>query len=68
MQDNVNKPPHYNWHPKIECLDVCEHFHFHIASALQYLWRYNYKGTPIEDLKKAVFYINRHINYLEKSK
>ena len=64
----VNHPAHYN-QGGIECIDAiqsatsglpaCEAFF--IGNALKYLWRYNYKGHPVEDLEKAVWYINRTI-------
>jgi hypothetical protein len=31
------------------------------GNALKYLWRHQYKSNPIEDLKKAQWYINKII-------
>ena len=31
------------------------------GNALKYLWRYDYKGKPIEDLRKCKWYIDRLI-------
>lgn len=60
---NVDHPQHYNAHPKgIECIDVIEEWPcFNIATACKYLWRCDHKGKDIEDLQKAVWYIEREI-------
>ena len=39
---------------------------FCIGNAIKYLWRSGLKGNDIEDLKKAVWYINREIKKREK--
>ncbi len=67
IQDMVNHPPHYTSHPSgIECIQVTEHYGFCIGNAIKYLWRSGLKGNDIEDLKKAVWYINREIKKREK--
>jgi hypothetical protein len=64
---NVNHPQHYNQHPAgIECIDVIEEFGFNIGSAMKYLWRYELKDAPVEDLEKAVWYIQREIERRKK--
>lgn len=68
MTDLINNPPHYNSSEakccacgnKIECIDVTRHLDFNIGNAIKYLWRYKHKNG-IEDLKKAVWYINDQI-------
>ena len=65
--DMVNHPPHYISHPSgIEAIEICEHMSFNLGSAIKYLWRTDLKLDTIEDLKKAVWYINREIQRLEK--
>lgn len=60
--DPVNHPPHYNNHPSgIEAIQVCEHMNFCLGNAIKYIWRADHKNDDIEDLKKAVWYINREI-------
>lgn len=63
--DMVNHPKHYVSHPKrIECIDVIEDNPFvNLASAMKYLWRVSWgsKGRDIEDMKKAIWFINREI-------
>lgn len=65
--DPINHPYHYtNSKAKcecgkaIECLDVVRHLDFNIGNAIKYLWRWEHKGG-IEDLKKAIFYIEDKI-------
>lgn len=68
MTDAVNHPPHYTAHPSgIECIQVVEHMPFNIGNAVKYLWRCDAKHPdPIEDLKKAAWYINREIERRSK--
>jgi hypothetical protein len=35
------------------------------ANAMKYLWRYDKKSKPSEDLKKSVWFINRLIQEIE---
>jgi hypothetical protein len=68
MSDPVNHPPHYTEHPSgIECIQVTEHLSFCVGNAIKYLWRADLKhDDAIEDLKKAVWYINREIERRKK--
>ena len=69
VADMINSPPHYNSHPSgIECIQITEHCNFCIGNAIKYLWRSDEKGAPIEDLQKAIWYIQREIARREKSK
>ena len=73
--DYVNQPPHYTSDPSgVECITITRHRNFNIGNAIKYLWRSGLKGNGvsetrdekhIEDLKKAVFYINDEIKRLE---
>lgn len=65
--DPVNHPPHYTDHPSgIECIRVTEHLNFCIGNAVKYLWRAGRKGDPVQDLRKAVWYIEREISRLQR--
>jgi hypothetical protein len=69
--DKVNNPKHYTSHPSgIECIEIAEHHDFCIGNALKYLWRSGLKdgSAEIEDLKKAIWYIERKIKLLESDK
>lgn len=70
MSDAVNNPKHYNSHPSgIECITIVEHFGFNVGNAIKYIWRAGLKSaSPIEDLKKAAWYIAREIERLENAK
>lgn len=60
--DMVNAPPHYTSHPSgVECIQVTEHLNFCIGNAIKYLWRTDDKGDAIENLRKAIYYIEREI-------
>jgi hypothetical protein len=67
--DPVNHPKHYTSHKSgVECITVIEHMNFCIGNAVKYLWRADEKGAPIEDLHKAIWYIQREISRREKAK
>ena len=62
--DAVNHPSHYTSHPSgVECIQVTEYLNFCIGNAIKYLWRAGLKdgNSDIQDLKKAVWYIEREI-------
>lgn len=72
--DNVNHPEWYTKHPSgIECIDIAKYYDFCIGNAIKYLWRAGLKKDAslddkqkeIEDLKKAVWYINKKIELIE---
>lgn len=68
QHDAVEHPKHYTSHPSgIECIQVTEHMSFCLGNAIKYLWRADEKGAAIEDLKKAVWYIQREIEKREKT-
>lgn len=66
MSDPVNHPAHYTEHPsKVECIQITEHMNFCLGNALKYIWRAGLKTSdPIQDLKKARWYLNREIERL----
>jgi hypothetical protein len=68
-KETVNHPSHYNMHPKgIEVIDVIEHMDFCTGNAIKYIMRAEHKNNEVEDLKKAVWYLNRKIETLSESK
>ncbi len=72
MSDMINKPPHYN-QSGIECIDAISastgpNFKYYLqGNILKYLWRFDYKGTPIEDLRKARWYLDKLIEITESN-
>lgn len=68
--DPVSHPAHYTQHPSgIECIDVIEHMSLPIGNAIKYLWRAGLKSeeTHVEDLRKAIWYINREIERVQRA-
>lgn len=66
--DQVNHPSHYTSDPSgVECIQITRHRNFNIGNAFKYLWRAGIKDDQkqIEDLQKAIFYIQDEINRLE---
>lgn len=64
--DPVNHPRHYTQHPfGVECIDITEHMNFNLGNAMKYIWRSPDKNG-IEDLRKAIWYINREIDRLTR--
>jgi len=67
QNDPVNAPTHYN-SGDVECIDAIQASMTPAAfkgyckgNALKYIWRMSYKGKPIEDLRKAAWYLDRLI-------
>lgn len=66
IDDPVNHPKHYTSHPSgIECIEITRYYNFNIGNAMKYLWRHGLKGSTVEDLKKAVWYIQDEIKKME---
>ena len=61
MTDLVNHPPHYTEHPafSMECHDLCRMMTFDAGNAAKYLWRVFAKGAPEENIRKALWYLDR---------
>lgn len=57
--DPVNHPKHYNNHPSgVECIEIIRHMGFNLGNALKYIWRADLKNDAIEDINKAIWYLN----------
>lgn len=71
MNDMVNHPSHYT-DGNIEVIDFIEdkRLNYHRGNALKYLCRAGKKDPvkEVEDLQKAIWYINREIQRLEAQK
>lgn len=60
--DPVNHPHHYTSHPSgVECIEITKHMSFCLGNALKYIWRCDLKRDVIEDLRKAVWYLEQEI-------
>lgn len=70
-RETVTEPPHYN-RKGVECIAAIEasmseeEFQGYLkGNVMKYMWRYKYKGKPVEDLKKAQWYQNKLILTLD---
>ena len=70
MNDNVNHPSHYT-DGKIEVIDFIEdkQLGFCLGNAVKYISRAGkkYKDKEVEDLQKAIWYIERRIKELKEN-
>ena len=68
QNDSVNHPSYYN-NGKVEVIDAIEAWglNFHRGNAVKYIARAGKKdiAKEVEDLKKAVWYLNREIERLK---
>ena len=76
--DRVNHPYHYTWLKDIcgiEVIDITRHMNFNIGNVIKYVLRAGHKSEEgmnsrqkqIEDLQKAIFYLNDEIKRLGDS-
>lgn len=71
----VNHPKHYQSNNGVECIDAINAATegltgieaFDTGSAIKYLWRWKKKENPIQDIKKAIWYLNNLIENIEES-
>lgn len=64
----VDHPPHYTADRHHEPIDVIEDWRlgFRLGCVLKYVSRAGRKGPPLEDLRKARWYLDREIAALER--
>ena len=78
-EERVSHPSHYTWLKDlcgVEVIDITRHMDFNLGNSVKYILRSGMKqeagyediDKAIEDLKKAIWYINDEINMLEKQK
>lgn len=61
-EDPVDHPPHYTSHPSgVEVIAITEHMNFCVGNAIKYIMRSDHKGKKEEDLRKAIWYLEREI-------
>ena len=70
--DPVNHPEHYETNG-IECIDAMIASqgkevvsNYCVCNAFKYIWRHQHKGKSVEDIQKAVWYLNRYLNLCEQ--
>lgn len=67
-KEKVKSPAHYNT-GKIEVIDAIEDWGlgFNDGNAIKYIARYQHKGEPIQDLEKAIWYLQRCLKKLKQA-
>ena len=61
--DPVNHPEHYTSHPSgVEVIQITEHMNFCLGNAIKYILRADLKGNREQDLKKAMWYLQRELD------
>lgn len=68
MNEQVNHPSHYGGDTVYEAIKVIEAWNlgFHLGNSVKYIARADHKGSKIEDLKKARWYLDREIERLSE--
>ena len=66
--DAVNNPSHYQLPGGVEVIQITEWMNFNRGNAVKYLARAGYKESSeeLEDLKKALWYVQREIKRVEE--
>ena len=69
--DMVDQPPHYTA-GGVECIEAIKaamtreaYTGYLKGAALKYMWRYEKKINPVEDLRKARWYLNKLLEELD---
>jgi hypothetical protein len=65
--DPIEKPSHYTKYTP-EPITVIEGWNlgFHLGNVVKYICRSPHKGNQLQDLRKARWYLDRHIQRMEK--
>lgn len=77
-EEKVSHPSHYTWLKElcgIEVIEITRHMDFDLGNAVKYLLRAGHKSEEgytdqekeLEDLRKAVWYINDKIKTIESA-
>jgi hypothetical protein len=63
--EKVNNPTHYNT-GKIEVIDAIEDWGlgFNDGNAIKYIARHKHKDDSVQDIEKAIWYLQRHLKNL----
>tara|TARA_R100000541_G_scaffold54621_2_gene63180 strand:+ start:165 stop:458 length:294 start_codon:yes stop_codon:yes gene_type:complete len=71
--DAVNKPAHYNLGGGVECIDYIKQtlgvegfISYCQGNMIKYQHRHRYKSNPVEDMKKAQWYLNKMLETMKE--
>ena len=65
MKEYINHPQHYGGNDNTyEAIKVIEHYdlNFHLGNSVKYILRAGKKDDRLQDLKKAMWYLQREID------
>ena len=67
MNNNVDHPKHYN--EGLEAIDVIESWdlNFNVGNVIKCMLRSPHKGDEVQDLEKAKWYLDRHLENIRKT-
>lgn len=70
-KDMVNHPEHYETNG-VECIDAMVASqgaeavqNYCVCNAFKYIWRHQHKGKSVEDIQKAIWYLNKYVELNE---
>ena len=68
-REMIDHPSHYN-QGKYEAIDVIEDWqlNFNLGNTIKYISRAGHKDDIVQDLKKALWYLEREIKRIENTK
>jgi hypothetical protein len=66
LMSNIDNPSHYDG-KTLKAIDVIEDFEldFHLGNVVKYTLRAGKKDSALDDLEKAVWYLNRRISQIK---
>ena len=66
MKDSVDHPKHYQGE-KFEVIDIIDDYDlgFNLGNAIKYILRADKKDNKVEDLQKAIWYLERECDRYE---
>lgn len=67
LPHSINHPAHYT-QGTIEVIEVIEDWKlpYHLGNAVKYIGRAGHKDNEVEDIKKAIWYLERYSDALTK--
>lgn len=69
MSERINHPPHYGGESNpYEAIKIIEalNLNFNLGNTVKYISRADKKGAPLDDLRKAQWYLQREITNRER--
>jgi hypothetical protein len=65
--DPVSAPSHYTRFPNgVQPIDLLEHLPFNLGAAGKYILRAGHKGPAAEDIRKAIWFLERELKRVSK--